>query len=939
MRSSLASTPSPISWNDEYQARVSAWVDATRSQSSGAEGAELELTRFIGLFATFAEDTGRAIIDELHLPLSSKSHTPKVLPGTDEEVYVVDSVIFSLTHPALSRESSSSSAHPSEKDDAFELCMARIEMSAVDAVLNARILGLASPLMALVEYRGFSMVAVTTLPVSPQTVVTPGSGLRPDDEARVDALLASLASELNLVLPPAPRKGAPPHVHGPRSAITHVGKDKRVYAVSLQKLFPPDLPSGESAGDLAKVLPPALVSASEIALNANAFAAHLDGSGKGSDVSDLMAVSTDVRDVLIPRLASALDSLQVICHDSDSLHALLATTGIESRFLGALYSHATLPHTRALLGAEMVALRGADILARSLRRVVMSRRLLLESGITSVSSRPKAVAKEMAANAIDFYNLVVGTSDESHAFWSTVLLPDVAESYGVDVDPSAIPRPALLYALESATGFLVRHSPAYDYRSPCPLAEDSDVLGWVATVRTPVPSCLTAPKEEYARLLSSEGRSDSALLSMDVAVKASALLHGFSSPRLGPKYAAMARYAATSGAVDHALALGGASVGVSPSCHAATGMGLTAYLSGLLAAGGDPDHALEVYQAALESISHHWTAFNPLLLDVHETMGGHHAARGDPLLALSYYQAALDLATKSLGTNHERTAAYYHHVGHLSASAGLHGAAVNAYERALLIHDRVLGPDAPTTSHSMYYLSEALYTKGMLTRALDLAKQGLLVRTRLYPVGHPLVIDSAYQVAYTANALDDCDSALPAFEQLLSHLQDEASRLGALNPQIGPDADALSAVLAELKSITMAIVHLVFRTLPPQHTLLLTRAQEASSTSRHTKPIALGRAMDGLLSKHPATYVRDVFTRMEMLSPAASDELLALIQVTRDDTILVDQNAGAGAISTNPAEISSTTSFFHSHSSIHKDHTHNPNTSLFNASTSATFYL
>ena len=118
------------------------------------------------------------------------------------------------------------------------------------AALDCRVHGLHVPLTALINYRGYSLIAQSWLPLDAHTIVygTPDGGNTIHAKSKeFNAKMKEIGEQINLK----------PHdvwnstkvynrtLYGPADLEGHIGHDKRCYILDCSRLFPPCAPHKE----------------------------------------------------------------------------------------------------------------------------------------------------------------------------------------------------------------------------------------------------------------------------------------------------------------------------------------------------------------------------------------------------------------------------------------------------------------------------------------------------------------------------------------------------------------------------------------------------------------------------------------------------------------------------------------------------------------------
>jgi hypothetical protein len=115
------------------------------------------------------------------------------------------------------------------------------------ALIECNISGLHFPLLALIDYLGYRLIACSILPIDRSTLVYGSSDAGKtvhDGSAEVRSKLREVAEVLNL----KPHQivdgsGTETTLYGPADLECHLGKDGRIYLIDTSRLFPPTMPT------------------------------------------------------------------------------------------------------------------------------------------------------------------------------------------------------------------------------------------------------------------------------------------------------------------------------------------------------------------------------------------------------------------------------------------------------------------------------------------------------------------------------------------------------------------------------------------------------------------------------------------------------------------------------------------------------------------------
>lgn len=118
------------------------------------------------------------------------------------------------------------------------------------AILDCRIQGLYVPLIALINYRGYSLVAQSWIPIDEHTIVygtSDGGGSIHASNEQFNAKMKAVAEHINLKphTVSSADKSYSRMLYGPADLEGHIGRDSRCYVIDCSRLFPPCAPFKE----------------------------------------------------------------------------------------------------------------------------------------------------------------------------------------------------------------------------------------------------------------------------------------------------------------------------------------------------------------------------------------------------------------------------------------------------------------------------------------------------------------------------------------------------------------------------------------------------------------------------------------------------------------------------------------------------------------------
>eukprot|EP01104_Vermistella_antarctica_P016419 TRINITY_DN5584_c0_g1_i3.p1 TRINITY_DN5584_c0_g1~~TRINITY_DN5584_c0_g1_i3.p1 ORF type:complete len:797 (-),score=127.78 TRINITY_DN5584_c0_g1_i3:65-2455(-) len=405
-----------LDWNERYQLlrnRVSRIDNQTKC------GEKIKICSFLAAlckdFNSTAQMFGKIIISERYLPPGQKTIRPvsaEMGGSAGGEKYIASKILFKFA-----------TDHHGLYGGGDDGDMAAAKAAGHD--LKGLMLfdfaddSLALPLMTLVDYRGFRLLAMSVLPISDDTLVYGSSDAGHTVFMSNDGInekLRKVAQDLNLKTHmaglPANRGGSPKDIHTAVDIEGHIGLDGRQYILDFARTLPPELPNKKDpryrTSHLHRLLRYELVKTNPVPLCADAFSGFIFGH-EGFDTHNQEVADATKRlfTEVIPEVARDLDEMALLSPDrAEQLHVTerLHRDGVNMRHLGRVRSLCQAPCLRRRLLIEAVARASKCILFKKLRMQMKRFRYPQE--------------QPYHALAVNFFNLMFGTSKASDIFWN-----------------------------------------------------------------------------------------------------------------------------------------------------------------------------------------------------------------------------------------------------------------------------------------------------------------------------------------------------------------------------------------------------------------------------------------------------------------------------------------------------------------------------------------
>jgi hypothetical protein len=361
-------------WNSEFQ---TLW-DETLAENSATSLEDIYLTRAkIGTLAREFTDSAtriaKILVSEVFLPASQKTVRPIDVGGVGGGLkYVHRNVFFKFVVDEFGLYGGNESAAKTAK---HELRGLQLYMN---LALERRVAPLMHfPLTAVIDWRGFRVLASAVLPISRDSLVygSADAGVTVRTDPQVAAWMEDAARLLNLK----------PHAVITRDLQTvvtmaacadievHRARDARTYMLDTHRVMPPQLPDGRKGAFLYNLFRPTFVARHAVPLCSDGFS--LFGRGDESSSKYLATHNRELREATESLLGAGIDAVASACAerwaspdvsvDHRLVLAMLHRFGVNVRHIGPL---------RAVLYARscdhLADLCLREMLARTLKALV-----------------------------------------------------------------------------------------------------------------------------------------------------------------------------------------------------------------------------------------------------------------------------------------------------------------------------------------------------------------------------------------------------------------------------------------------------------------------------------------------------------------------------------------------------------------------------------------
>ncbi|PRP83038.1 hypothetical protein PROFUN_09893 [Planoprotostelium fungivorum] len=439
-------------WNEEYQTWYHRLVSIMNQQKNPYKlrmdhEVLYNINRVAQQFADTATIYAKIIISEFELPLERKTIKPINIGGVAGGTkYRVQNILYKFAFDTtLSNDPPLWMYGGESADHRAAAKAAKNEMKGLEAHSCCYVEGLSYPMMTLVDYLGFRVIAMAILPIDQDTLVY-GSG---DAGMTVRAVDVEMNEKMKQV---AQRLNLRGHVTGSRSTTSnfifgpgdiegHRGHDGRLYVIDFGRLMPPEDPrerlQKKNRSVFYELLRPEMVLSNPISLCSDAFTRW------NSDPSEterkkineqVMDASRRLREINIPLLANNSNILaplwdsvvrspfdRELLETVDFMMTSAHSLGMSLRHLGIFYRRTIDPNLKKIISSAAVSRCAKSDLQEILRLKMREVRAPSDEDF-----------KEVVAQ---FLNQLAGNSDSSRLYYRRDLCKQMRDWFQFELTP------------------------------------------------------------------------------------------------------------------------------------------------------------------------------------------------------------------------------------------------------------------------------------------------------------------------------------------------------------------------------------------------------------------------------------------------------------------------------------------------------------------------
>jgi tetratricopeptide (TPR) repeat protein len=415
-----------MDWNAEFQSAVDDVNSLTMNHSYEKRiAAYSKLGKLYQNFIDTATLYGKILISERYLPEECRTFKSCDIGGiAGGEKFLVQNILFKICTDHYGVFGG---------DEYYAHKLASHELKGLINIYNyGSKLGLYVPMMCVLMYKGFHMIAMSVLPINNSTLVygSKDAGDTVFDNPTFSSKLKQVAEELGLKLHKAGKDPNAKYLYTPVDMEGHIGTDGRMYLLDFSRLFPPErpLPSAPRFMYLCRLLRPEFVkiySENFGPLSSDAYSRF--SSGAEADERARIEINAATDYLLREHLPLFLERFQRYhAIDHFAWLGLLHSHGISYRHMGSLRKLVLrLPPTPNYTNLDTATL----ILMAMIARVVKNQLSCIMRAQVKSHSQSIPGDQMLKQVAAAFFNMVFGNSKGTQNFWDTTLKYKLSEYF------------------------------------------------------------------------------------------------------------------------------------------------------------------------------------------------------------------------------------------------------------------------------------------------------------------------------------------------------------------------------------------------------------------------------------------------------------------------------------------------------------------------------
>eukprot|EP01133_Synstelium_polycarpum_P013661 gene13661-16088_t len=355
---------------------------------------------------------GKIIIEEAFLDVKYKTirSVPSLGGQAGGEKYIYNGILFKFASDWIGIYG----------NDEFSMKAGGHELKSVMRYYGCE--GIHVPLMALLDHRGFRLVAMSILPIAPRRTIVYGSA---DAGKTVHASLPDVNERMRLAAAKLNVKGhlcgagdKQQLLYGPTDIEGHMGTDGLFYVLDFARVFPPTADRRVDDTFLYRLFRPEFVQTYHLPLSSDSFSpfGKLDTVSAAVNNREVREATEYLAGVCVPKVAEWMDARVHSVSWYSQLTEIIHREGINVRYLGLVRAHVTSPELKRVLLTEIVARVFKNIIRADLRDKMKELRSIEADSYVQV--------------VMDFFNIILGDPLPRHEkLWRTSIKPEIINRF------------------------------------------------------------------------------------------------------------------------------------------------------------------------------------------------------------------------------------------------------------------------------------------------------------------------------------------------------------------------------------------------------------------------------------------------------------------------------------------------------------------------------
>ena len=535
----------------------------------------------------------------------------------------------------------------------------------------------------------------------------------------------------------------------------------------------------------------------------------------------------------------ALDRLDFLVFDSQSLTDVMQSQNIPVRMLPKMAEMSTVPGIRILMQTEMIARTCKDVIASRLRALAPT---------------------EWTTEIVKCFDLILGNNQRSAEFWKNTLEPAIKTKFGVSVskDLPLLYMPQLFFSLQFHTGADFKDITEYDFTQEHPvLLEHLNAIHAVPhhfLVR--ICAGLRDIADNGYKMLS-DGFCSQASETYNNKVSMFQSIYGDGNIFVASCLSQLSQAYVGIGDNEKAILCAKSAIGAGRHIHAAL---VPAYLT--LVATSQKDEIDANIKEAMAIVRFQLGESHWFVADIQIATASAHQALGNLEEALKYSRQGTEIVEGLLGPDHPKTARCKLIQAKIHILIGEQTIAQPLIEQALNTMKKLYSENSVQVAECEYELADVLFDLGKAQEAQPLAIKAMETRKAVFEADNTLVMASVQQLAIIYDTLGETDKAFEQYMTLINFLK-------------GLEDES---IFEDMVKVMRNILCLLLRTSTSDERKIISKVKR-----RDVSHEAMKEVFQRLIDNDPIEETRQLFQKCQSGHPGELDELACIYHIAIDE--------------------------------------------------------